>query len=66
MREQEDKKSYMDKKKHSGFDVPTYGKLLPEGTKIIRNPDGTISHVYPEIAETKTTSEQIKKKTTKK
>lgn len=33
--------------KRSGFDAPTYGTLHPRGTKIKKNPDGTITLVEP-------------------
>lgn len=33
--------------KHSGFEAPTIGRVLPDGTKWKKNPDGTISPVYP-------------------
>ncbi|MBQ7372878.1 MAG: hypothetical protein IJW67_13550 [Blautia sp.] len=55
----------MSEKKHSGFDAPTYGELLPKGTKIIHNPNGTISHVFPDKAETKTANKSKKKPTKK-
>lgn len=36
-----------EKKKHSGFEAPAIGTVVPEGTKWKRNPDGTMSPVYP-------------------
>ena len=33
--------------KHSGFEAPTYGVIVPEGTKWIKNPDGTLTPIYP-------------------
>lgn len=35
-------------RKRSGFDAPTYGTLCPKGTKIKKNPDGTITLVEPD------------------
>ena len=43
--------------KRSGFDVPTYGTLYAKGTKIKKNPDGTITLIEPD--------EKKKKKKTK-
>lgn len=37
----------MDKKRNSGFDAPTIGKVVPKGTKWKKNPDGTVSPIYP-------------------
>lgn len=34
-------------KKHSGFEAPAIGTRVPDGTKWKKNPDGTISPVYP-------------------
>lgn len=34
-------------KKRSGFDVPTYGVSYAKGTKIKKNPDGTVSLEEP-------------------
>lgn len=31
--------------KHSGFDAPTYGTVLPEGMRLKKNANGTISAV---------------------
>lgn len=35
------------KPKHSGFEAPLYGTLLPKGTKLKKNADGTVTPVYP-------------------
>ena len=35
------------KRKNSGFDAPTYGTMSPKGTKIKKNPDGTITLIEP-------------------
>ena len=35
-------------RKKSGFDAPTYGKLYAKGTKIKKNPDGTVTLVEPD------------------
>lgn len=40
-------------KKRSGFDAPVIGHVEPKGTKIKRNPDGTISYVYPKKEDSK-------------
>ncbi len=40
----------MDRPKHSGFEAPCIGVVMPRGTRIVKNPDGTISHVIPEEA----------------
>ena len=37
----------MDSKKHSGFEAPAIGTRVPDGTTWKKNPDGTISPVYP-------------------
>lgn len=36
-----------EKKMHSGFEAPTIGEVMPKGTRIKKNPDGTISYVLP-------------------
>ena len=33
--------------KHSGFEAPTIGHVLPDGTKFKKNPDGTLTPIYP-------------------
>lgn len=33
--------------KHSSFEYPTIGELLPDGTKLKKNRDGTITPIYP-------------------
>ena len=43
-----------DKKKKSGFDAPTIGTIHPNGSKIIKNPDGTITIVPPNETNPKT------------
>ena len=35
-------------RKYSGFDGPTIGTVLPRGTTIKHNPDGTITLIQPE------------------
>lgn len=34
-------------KKHSGFDAPVYGVRHPKGTKVKKNPDGTVTLIPP-------------------
>ena len=56
-----------DKEKHSGFEAPVYGELVPEGTRYKKNPDGTVTPIYPKKNTTKkTTGTAQKKKTTTK
>ena len=33
--------------KHSGFDAPIYGTVHPKGSKIKKNPDGTVDIIEP-------------------
>ena len=40
--------SVVERPSHSGFDCPAYGTMLPEGTKLQRNNDGTVTIIYPE------------------
>ena len=35
----------------SGFDAPAIGKPLPEGAKLVKNPDGTVKIIYPDKGE---------------
>ena len=42
----------------SGFNVPTYGTLHPKGTKIKKNPDGTITLVEPDEKKKKSTKKK--------
>ena len=37
--------------KHSGFEAPCIGEVLPKGTTYRTNPDGTISLILPETKE---------------
>lgn len=48
----------MPAKKRSGFDTPTYGKLYAKGTKIKKNPDGTITLVEPNEKKKKATKKK--------
>ena len=34
-------------RKHSGFEAPTIGRVIPDGVKRKKNPDGTVTLVYP-------------------
>ena len=38
----------MEAVKHSGFEAPAIGIPVPDGTTWRKNPDGTISPIYPE------------------
>lgn len=40
-----------DNKKKSGFDAPAIGTIHPKGSKIVKNPDGTITIVPPNETE---------------
>ena len=33
--------------KHSGIEAPTYGVIVHNGTQWRKNPDGTITPIYP-------------------
>lgn len=35
----------------SGFDAPAIGNPLPEGAKLVKNPDGTVKIIYPDKGE---------------
>lgn len=35
------------KSKNSGFNAPTYGTMHPKGTRVRKNPDGTVSVIEP-------------------
>lgn len=37
----------MSTKRHSGFEAPAIGTLLPKGTTWKKNPDGTFTPIYP-------------------
>lgn len=43
-----DKPMTMKRPKHSGFEAPCIGEVVPEGTKWKKNPDGTISPIFPD------------------
>lgn len=45
-------------KRKSGFDVPTYGTMYPKGTKIKKNPDGTITLIEPNEKKKKSTKKK--------
>lgn len=45
----------MSRPKHSGFEAPIYGTTLPEGMKLKRNADGTITRVPIKKKKKKTT-----------
>lgn len=53
----------MDTKKHSGFEAPTIGILVPDGTTWKKNPDGTMTPIYPKK---KGEANEAEKKTPKK
>lgn len=40
-------------KKHSGFEAPTIGTVYPKGTTFKKNPDGTMSPVFPKKGKAK-------------
>ncbi len=48
-------------KKKSGFNAPAIGTVEPRGTTIKRNPDGTISYVYPKKKDAEKTKKSTKK-----
>ena len=48
-----------DNEKKSGFDAPTIGTIHPKKSKIVKNPDGTITIVPPNETKQKT-KKQIK------
>lgn len=45
-------------RRRSGFDVPTYGIAYAKGTKIKKNPDGTITLIEPNEKKKKTTKKK--------
>ena len=52
-----------EQKKHSGFEAPVYGTVIPKGTRWKKNPDGTSTPIYPKKKDEKS---EDKKKTAKK
>ena len=44
----ESEKEHSGERRYSGFDAPTIGTVLPKGTKIRHNPDGTVTLIPPE------------------
>lgn len=51
-------------RRHCGFEAPVYGTLLPKGTKLKKNPDGTVSPIYPKEKVTVEKTDDKKKKET--